>query len=475
MKTIRKNLLTSLTTGAATAVSTFAIAMFASPLQAKIPNTETPEAISGPIRIEITIEDNLAIEAIKTSEKAEVPQATMVVIQPGQENQNIKIKMSTRGLTSLAKFSRKNFNIKSKDDQKIQIGQIKGKALVLSASPEDILGTKNKFAYKMLMFAGIRSFNPQYAEVVINGLSRGLYFVTKSADDEILKATDNEAECVVRRRYADKIEEKGHDKDLDKNICDKYVSALTKLHKKAEKLKGQELLDTLSKTLNLEAYMKWIALNYLLKNGDYSDEVFFFGKILGKGTPNEKLYFDILPWDNDDIDSASAHFAGIFGSPNHGRDEVSRKTLIRSFESSLDKAIAKDPVMLRMFFDVASRLMNDLAAKSAIQHSVRSLIAELTPYLENQDIMNAGVEDSVRRPHNRNEILQTLNLRIIDTQLQMAKMNQQLAENAGVDIEELTLNESSIRSFFDKAFMSVVQWATEVKRRPVQIPNPLYQ
>jgi hypothetical protein len=173
MKTIRKNLLTSLTTGAATAVSTFAIAMFASPLQAKIPNTETPEAISGPIRIEITIEDNLAIEAIKTSEKAEVPQATMVVIQPGQENQNIKIKMSTRGLTSLAKFSRKNFNIKSKDDQKIQIGQIKGKALVLSASPEDILGTKNKFAYKMLMFAGIRSFNPQYAEVVINGLSRG--------------------------------------------------------------------------------------------------------------------------------------------------------------------------------------------------------------------------------------------------------------------------------------------------------------
>lgn len=459
MKKNSTHLLSSLTAIAATATTLFAFSV-----QAKKPQTEVE-----PIRIEITIEDGDVLTAIQGSERAEVPHAKMVVFHNGNETQSVDVKMSTRGLTSLAKFSRKNFSVKSKDGVKIEIGHIKGKNLVLSASPEDILGTKNKFAYKMLTFAGIRSFNPQYAEVMINGNNRGLYFVTKSADDEILKANDNQAECVLRRRYADKIEMKGQDKKLEKGTCDKYVAALTDLHKKVRNLQGEELLSTLSESLNLETYMKWLALNYLLKNGDYSDEVYFFGT-----TKNGRISFDILPWDNDDIDSASAHLARVFGSPNHGREEASRRILIRSYESSLDKAIAKDPVLLNKYFSVASALMKELASKNAIQLSIGSLISELSPYLENSAVLNAGSEDSIHRPHNREDVLDSLKLRITDTQLQMAKINDQLLQNATVAPSTLVLVESDLRSLIDKVFMNVLQWATEAHRRPLQKPNPLY-
>jgi hypothetical protein len=240
--------------------------------------TEQSQRSLEPIRIDITMTEEDA-GALTSSKKADTPKkATLAVAQPGTVSQTFNVVLNTRGLTSLSKFPRKNFNVKSSDDAKMEIGNIKGKKLILSASPEDLLGTRNMFAYNVFESAGIRSLNPQYAEVFINGKPRGLYFVTRSADDEILKSGNNDAECVLRRRYADHIEEKGHNKDLIQDDCESYIKALSDLHKKASKLHGQELLDTLSASLNLDVYMKWMALNYLLKNGDYSDEVYFLEK-----------------------------------------------------------------------------------------------------------------------------------------------------------------------------------------------------
>lgn len=414
-------------------------------------------------RIEIQMSQSER-ELIKSKKKKEIQRAEMLIYKEGVLKQTLPISLSTRGMTSLSKFSRKNFNIHSLkneigESEKIDIGSVEGRKLILSASPEDVLGTKNMLTYKILKNTGVHALSPKYAEVVINRESQGLYFVSRAAQDEILKSKlgeDTQAEIVLRRRYSDKIELKGKKDSLTNLQAQEYIKTLRTIHKTASKLKGEALFAYLEKNLNVEAYMRWIVVNSILKNGDSSDEVFFFGKKLADGS----MYFDILPWDEDDTFSKSMHQSSLMISPNYKRAGVAKRTMIFNFESRIDKAVAKDPVMLKKFFAVVSQVISELKTSNAVQTSVDQVIAELTPYLEDADIQAAGLNDSVQKIHNPEEIIAGIRMRQKEINDQIAEMETQLALNENIDINKLILKESFLRSIINRAFLNIMAYFT---------------
>ena len=55
----------------------------------------------------------------------------------------------------------------------------------------------------------------------------------------------------------------------------------------------------------MKAYFSWLAFNFFIMNGDYSDELYLFA------LPNqEEIRFGVLPWDYDDILTGSPTSTG---------------------------------------------------------------------------------------------------------------------------------------------------------------------
>jgi hypothetical protein len=71
------------------------------------------------------------------------------------------------------------------------------------------------------------------------------------------------------------------------------------------------LLGVLSSRFDFDNYLRWIAFNSIVCNGDYVDETFFYGsnELIGDG--GVVLCFRNLGWDHDDLDSA-CHFGGAY-------------------------------------------------------------------------------------------------------------------------------------------------------------------
>lgn len=432
----------------------------------------------GTYRIEIKVTGAERADLAK-GKKTDVPRASLVIFQGADQIGDFSANINTRGVTSLSTYPRKNFNVKSipkkvgEKAKKIKIGSVVGKELVLSASPEDVLGTKNMLAYGLLDAVGIRALKPQYAEVVLNGISQGLYFVTKTAGDEVLEADvvdkngnqiENPYEVVIRRRYGDtfdadlkkdgNIKVKGNTKGLSREKILEYVKTLNEIHMVVDNgvMNGEGRLAALSKNLNLKNYMKWMAMNYILKNGDYSDEVFFFGKTDSGGN----IQFDVMPWDQDDSFGSEMHQAGIVASINHGLEEkgIADKTLVYNFESRIDRTIGTDPVLLRKYFEVVSEVIETLRNKGSLDSVVAGLKARLAPYMEYQEIMDSGKLDKSAAVYERDAILAELDGRVTFINDRMTKAEAQIAASANISDNDLApvlgrLHEKIGQTFLD--------------------------
>lgn len=378
----------------------------------------------GTVRVEIEMPQEQA-EALKSPEKSKVPTAKVKIFEEGVLVAESEISLQTRGQTSLRKFLRKNFAVKAlkpneKGKTKLKLGRISAKSLILTAGPEDVLGTKNLLGTLLLQAVQVPSLPSDSVEVVINGKSQGLYLVMPSPAEYALKKEDNDV--LFRRRYDDDVDLKKANKELAQEDVQLYKQTLEGIHKNLTKLKGEALVSAISENLNLDHYMRWLAVNYLVQNGDYADEVFFSGK----KTPQGKIYFDVLPWDMDDLFSEKMHQANLLTFANHGQEERSQKQMLYAFESRLDEAISRDPVLLQKYFETVSDVVTELQKDQKLAKVFARIQAQVGPYLTDADILENGKLDAGKKPHNANEFLQELMQKQAQLQNRLTTMQQEL-------------------------------------------------
>ncbi|MDP3446241.1 MAG: CotH kinase family protein, partial [Ignavibacteria bacterium] len=200
-------------------------------------------------------------------------------------------KISTRGHTTLM-FKRKSLSFKLKSEAAILHGYKTNslKKFSLLNLSMDQYYCRNRLAFELMKEIGIFDLFYSFCDLKINGKSEGVYMIIERPEDWAIKKKN--APLVLRRGYNHQIEKTKSGKKSDRDDIKKYKKYYSQIYKDLNKFEGEELYTALSERLDLDSYLKWLAFNFIVRNGDYSDEVFFYID------PEIKKY-RIIPWDYD--------------------------------------------------------------------------------------------------------------------------------------------------------------------------------
>jgi len=269
----------------------------------------------------------------------------------------------TRGNTTLY-FKRKSFSVSLKDP--VVLGEKEIKKFALNNLAMDRNYYRNRLSFLLMERIGIFHLENDFAELRINGNSAGLYLTLQKPEDYIRSL---ESTLLVRREYGGRITvEDSHGENA------KYpMKSLRKLRKFTKKFEGQQLYDSLNAIVHLDHYFQWLAFNYLIKNGDYTDELFLYLTV-------DDHRFDVIPWDYDDI---------FMRQPHDGfkmRNQVLDNQLLFSGEAYIDIVIDDDKFLyleyLRNFKQVLEILNPDV-----LKDAFEKVYVELYPYFADQEII----------------------------------------------------------------------------------------
>jgi spore coat protein H len=279
----------------------------------------------------------------------------------------------TRGQTTL-NYRRKSYSIDLQSEASLHHGdktKTFRKFYVLSLSMDRNYAT-NRLAFEMMETAGIFHLFYAYGELRINGQSEGICMVIERPEDWAIKKMGSPV--LIRRGYNNSIDKLKSDKGVDKETIKKYRTSFNQIYQSLNKHRGEELYKVISNLLETNDYMKWLAFNFYIRNGDYTDEVYFYVD------PDSKK-LSIIPWDYDDI------FSTV---PHEGYEESRRITgnnLFFSTEDELDKKIVSDPYLYKMYLVQFGELMNELT-NGVLKSIFERTFAELFPYYADDEIIS---------------------------------------------------------------------------------------
>ena len=142
----------------------------------------------------------------------------------------------------------------------------------------------------------------------------------------------------------------------------------------------------------MDQYFRKMAIDYLLQNGDYTDEVYFYALV-----QQDQIRFSIIPWDYDDLFRSYPHEVGItwgsghlFGDRYYDShqdilNEIGNK-LIFSIEDDLDYAIAMDPYLYGRYESSVTAMLEKISTGD-IDHIFEQVKNELTPFYYNKEVI----------------------------------------------------------------------------------------
>lgn len=264
-------------------------------------------------------------------------------------------------------FFRKGFSVDM--DHKIKLfcpeemREKKYEEFKLLAMVYDYTYIENSTAIGLFKEAGIWPFLDFFTEVRLNNRTQGVYHFIEDPVRYIIE--EKNASFVVRRGYDHVIKSYfispylQHDPTV-------YFDHFEKIYSVLPLYSGKQLYDTLSSYMDMEQYFTKLSIDMLVKNGDYTDEIFFYTKVL-----NDREIFGCFPWDYDDIFADQPHEIGndwatgtLFGSRVYNStDDVLADVglkLLYSVEDDLDYTIARDSYIYQQYLSTLRSVMEKI-------------------------------------------------------------------------------------------------------------------
>jgi len=214
-----------------------------------------------------------------------------------------------------------------------------------------------------------------YCTVWINDQPQGIYLLVEKPQ-QIRSRT--KSPYMLRRGPNHTISDEYFDEENNnKGDTKKYRKQFHSIYSGISSMKGAALEAHLQKIINLDSYLQYLAFNYLIMNGDYADEVFFY-------INPEKQWFEVIPWDYDDILKPFPH-EGLTARNKEFADKR-----IFSLEESLDRAIAGNQEIYSRYLNVLKNLLNTLDS-TALTESAWQVISELEQISEDKSVAEASL------------------------------------------------------------------------------------
>lgn len=332
-------------------------------------------------------------------------------------------KINIRGQSALG-YRRKNFSVNIDGKVSLYDNDLKDtlqfEKFVLSSMSMDYTYIENRISHFLLKEIDLWPLHSFYTEVFINNHHQGLYLFIENLKEYISKKKN--ATSILRRGYNHHIIEIQTNKDDElynlfkysynkhiaanlkiKNmevISDPYILKFNHIYDILSIYKGKQLYDSLNVILNLENYMKKIAADEILENGDFTDEIYFYSE--SKNT--EKITFDIIPWDYDDIFSSMPHEIGrkdslcgrCFGIRIYPTYEdfmnETKGRLVFSIEDDLDYIIMKDDYLYNKYLEKLDEILKKLDV-TLISKYFDKLEYELLTFYQIPEVINQSKFD----------------------------------------------------------------------------------
>lgn len=289
--------------------------------------------------------------------------------------------ISTRGKSSL-KQRRKSYTVKLQDSVIIPFNS-GDKALqnfYLISMSMDRNYVHNRFAFDCLNALGIFPLSHRYVALKINNTDEGIYLLIERPFDYLLG--DMASPYALRRLQSgvidkDKIADHTATSDLKK-----YRKQFKQIHKSIKETDSSDYYETLDAQIDMQAYMRWLAFNYLVRNGDYTDELFCY--IL---PDSDGMRFSIMPWDFDDIMAREPH------EGKEGRAHFNKDKLLFSTEDPLDQKIAGDPTLYAIYLNELHSVI-DVLSENKLKEIITKIYADLLPYYRQPNIISTSRYDA---------------------------------------------------------------------------------
>lgn len=233
---------------------------------------------------------------------------------------------------------------------------------------------------------GLLAYPSSLVELVLGGESRGVYLLIAKPKKQ-LRLLHAHPSALLRRgndAQGKSPEVKHAEGDVDP------MAAYDALLREAETRSGADLLAALERRIDLDQFLRWVALNSLLRNGDSVDEIYFLGT--ESRTAPGGAFFSIGAWDLDDLYS-SCHNGGLDAMPDP-------RGLTWCVEGRLERRILGDPAGYARYVQVLADLLARLTPAD-FQAGIDQTAAELLPFFADPAIRAASEE--IGRPDTREE------------------------------------------------------------------------
>jgi len=254
---------------------------------------------------------------------------------------------------------------------------------------------ENRIGLGILAEAEVMPLLYRYVELRINGETQGIYMLLEDPEEY---CKEKGSEFVIRRGYNHHMMDTEFEPGLYQIPMERYEDRFLEVYDNLAILQGEALYNMINARINLNQYFRKMGIDYLLKNGDSTDEVYFYSTIL-----NDNIRYLVLPWDYDDLFSTKPHEVGrtwgrgtVFGVRPYPTlqdiyDEIGDK-LIYSIEDDLDYAIAMDSFLYAQYETTLINMFEKID-DSFIASLFDQIEKELDPYYFNIELTRQSEYD----------------------------------------------------------------------------------
>ncbi len=239
---------------------------------------------------------------------------------------------------------------------------------------------RNRLSFEMMDHLRLFELFYTFCEIEINEKTNGIYMIIERPQDWALKSKDSP--LIIRRGFNHEIDKIKTGKKVDHESIKSYRNIYREIYNAISKHKGEKLYNELSQWIDLEMYMQWLAFNYFVRNGDYTDEVYFY-------IDTKDNRYKIIPWDYDDIFARQPH------------EGMSQKKFLLgdkfvfSSEDELDQKIAEDPYLYEKYLEQFKIVLLQLEP-ALLEKVFTNTYAELYPYFKREDILQISRYDTFK-------------------------------------------------------------------------------
>jgi len=277
------------------------------------------------------------------------------------------------------KCERKSFNVNLKGSEEHRMTSKTGTdRFVLISLCKDYGYFHQILANTLYKEFGVFPLESRMVRLRINGENEGLYLLLDLPSSKLMQ--DHSSIATIIRRRLDFEDEQEDIKFPDE--ADAQAIAQSKYDALAETVllaDADELLSELSTKMDIDGYLRWMALNTFLRSGDYVDEAYFYASKEAEG----QWYFRMHGWDADDLFSP-CHISG-----KHAL--IDPHEILYCAEGDLDDGLLSSPVFYDRFIDHLEFVLTEGITEEHFEETLSKIRDEMWTLFSDDETAKAMV------------------------------------------------------------------------------------